>query len=123
MLRDNGYTSGERIPMFRRCFLRATLGAGGLAALVGCKGSQYARVIQPGQNQMVGSHTAGQETYKPLIDEAVFKLLARPEPESHVQGSTMGETLPPPKMHIAFVSAENKTPEEIRDFKKQIYHI
>src|SRR5690348_14643546 len=107
--------------MYRREFLCSALAAGGLAAFAGCKGSQYARIIQPGQNQMVGSHAAGQETFKPLIDEAVGKLLARHEPESHVQVSTMGEVLPPPKMHICFVGVENKTAEEIGDFKEQIY--
>lgn len=107
--------------MIRRDFLGAALAASGLAALAGCKGSQYARVIQPGQKQMVGSHAAGNETFDPLIDEAVCKLLARHEPESHVQVSTMGEALPPPKMHICFVGVENKTAEEIGDFKEQIY--
>jgi len=107
--------------MDRRDFLAATLAGGGLAALGGCKGSQYARIIQPGQNQMVGSHAAGQETFKPLIDESVGKLLARHEPESHVQVTSMGETLPPPKMHVCFVGVENKSAEEIGDFKEQIY--
>jgi hypothetical protein len=107
--------------MYRRQFLCAAFASGGLAAFAGCKGNQYGRIIQPGQQQMVGSHNAGQETYKPLIDEAVCKLLARHEPESHVQVSTMGEALPPPKMHIAFVGVENKTAEEIGDFKEQIY--
>jgi hypothetical protein len=92
-----------------------------LALAAGCKGQQYARVIQPGQKQMVGSHAAGQETFRPLIDEAVFKLLARHEPEAHTRVSTMGETLPPAKMHICFVGVENRTSEEIGDFKEQIY--
>jgi hypothetical protein len=107
--------------MLRRDFLRTGLAGAGLATLAGCKGNQYARVIKPGENQMVGSHQAGQETFKPLIDEAVFKLLARHEPEGHMQVSTMGESLPPPKMHIAFVGVENKTAEEIGDFKDLIY--
>jgi hypothetical protein len=33
----------------------------------------------------------------------------------------MGETLPPPRMHVCFVGVENKTAEEIGDFKEQIY--
>ena len=32
-----------------------------LLAIVGCRGYQYARVIKPGERQMVGSHAAGQE--------------------------------------------------------------
>jgi hypothetical protein len=94
-----------------------------LAALVGCKGSQYARVIQPGQPQMVGSHQAGQETFKPLVDEAVGKLVARCQAPTYQQVSVQGETLPPPKLRLCFVGVENHTAEEIGDFKDQIYEI
>lgn len=89
----------------------------------GCRGTQYARVIQPGQSEMVGSHQAGQETYRPLVDEAVLKLLGRHEPAApHMQVSTGGpELLPPPRMRVCFVGVENKTAEEIGDFKEQIY--
>jgi hypothetical protein len=111
--------------MLRRDVLRAALAAGGAFAfgsvLTGCKGQQYARVIKPGEKQMVGSHNAGQETYQPLIEEAVGKLLARHEPPAHMQVSHPGEPLPPPKMHICFVGVENKTAEEIGDFKELIY--
>ncbi len=41
--------------------------------LAGCRGNQYARVIKPGDKEMIGSHTAGQETFGPLVDEAVGK--------------------------------------------------
>lgn len=94
-----------------------------LLAMLGCRGYQYARVIKPGERQMVGSHSAGQETFKPLVQEAVGKLLAKHEPQAHVQISSLGETLPPPKMHICFVGVENHTSEEIGDFKEQIYEI
>src|SRR3954465_1441950 len=107
--------------MLRRHFL-----AGGAIAslswfMPGCRGTQYARVIKPGGKEMVGSHQAGQETFRPLIDEAVGKLIARHEPPSHVQVSSTGEPLPPPRMQICFVGVENKTSEEIGDFKEQIY--
>lgn len=99
--------------------------AAGVSLLVliaaGCRGTQYARVIQPGQSEMVGSHTAGQETFRPLIDEAVVKLLARHELPTHMQVSAGPELLPPPKMRLCFVGVENKTAEEIGDFKEQIY--
>lgn len=99
--------------------------AAGLSLLVllaaGCRGTQYARVIQPGQSEMVGSHAAGQETFRPLIDEAVAKLLARHESPTHRQVSAGPELLPPPKMRLCFVGVENKTAEEIGDFKEQIY--
>ena len=62
--------------------------AGGL--LVGCRGYQYARVIKPGEQAMVGSHAAGQETFEPLIQESVCKLLAKHEPTAAVQLSSLG---------------------------------
>jgi hypothetical protein len=113
--------------MLRRVFLRqiATVcGFAGLGLLApGCKGTQYARVIKPGEREMVGSHQAGQETYRPLIDEAVGKLVARHSmpPPHMMQVSTGPEVLPPPKMRVCFVGVENKTAEEIGDFKEQIY--
>jgi hypothetical protein len=78
-------------------------------------------VIQPGEREMVGSHQAGQETYEPLIDEAVCKLLARHELAPQLVGSDQVELLPPPRMNICFVGVENRTAEEIGDFKEQIY--
>ena len=90
----------------------------------GCRGTQYARVIQPGQQEMVGSHQAGQETFRPLVDEAVIKLLGRheaPAGSAYRQVSAGPELLPPPKMRVCFVGVENKTAEEIGDFKEQIY--
>lgn len=101
----------------RRSFLLLGLGT----ALGGCKGTQYARVIKPGEREMVGSHQAGQETFRPLIDEAVGKLVARHALPPHMQVSAGPELLPPPKMRVCFVGVENKTAEEIGDFKEQIY--
>jgi hypothetical protein len=91
------------------------------AIAAGCHGKQYARVIKPGQREMVGSHQAGQETFRPLIDEAVGKLVARHSMPPHVLVSAGPELLPPPKMRVCFVGVENKTSEEIGDFKEQIY--
>jgi hypothetical protein len=103
-------------------FARFAVGVSLLVLIAaGCRGTQYARVIQPGQTEMVGSHAAGQETFRPLVDEAVVKLLARHESPMHMQVSTGPELLPPPKMRLCFVGVENKTAEEIGDFKEQIY--
>ncbi len=113
--------------MHRRSFLNATValcGSGSLAALAGgCKGTQYAKVFRPGDKEMVGSHQAGQETFRPLIDEAVGKLVARHSmPASQMMQVSSGpEVLPPPKMRVCFVGVENKTAEEIGDFKEQIF--
>jgi len=70
---------------------------------------------------MIGSHQAGQETFRPLVDEAVTLLLARHATPPHMQVSAGPELLPPPKMRVCFVGVENKTAEEIGDFKEQIY--
>jgi hypothetical protein len=106
--------------MDRRGFLRISTGGMlglGLLWQAGCK-SQTAQVKKPGQADMVGSHTAGAEVYKPLIDEAVGKLLAR-----HSQGVQPAAYNPsgPQPMRICFVGVENKSIEEMGDFKEQIY--
>jgi hypothetical protein len=65
----------------------------------------------------------GQETFEPLIDEAVGKLLARHEPGMHQLAAHSSEFAPPPTMRICFVGVENRTAEEIGDFKEQIYEL
>ena len=69
---------------------------------------------------MVGSHSAGAETFNPLIDGAVAKLLGRQETHFHQAGHVPGE-LPLPVKRICFVGVENRSAEEIGDFKEQIY--
>ena len=57
------------IAMDRRIFL--TVSMTGLASLIsGCRGSQKAVVLSDVDADAVGSHEAGAETWKPLIDEA-----------------------------------------------------
>jgi hypothetical protein len=108
--------------MLRRSFLGGCLAAGLQLTNSGCRGTQYARVVKPGEKEMVGSHQAGQETFRPLVDEAVTGLVARHAvPPQAMQVSAGPELLPPPKMRVCFVGVENKTAEEIGDFKEQIY--
>src|SRR5205085_7228096 len=107
--------------MLRGSFLAVGAVAGSAFIFPGCRGTQYARVIKPGDKEMVGSHQAGQETFRPLVDEAVTKLVARHAPPPHVQQVSGPELLPPPKMRVCFVGVENKTAEEIGDFKEQIF--
>ena len=68
---------------------------------------------------MVGSHVAGSETWQPLIDESVAKLLGRHSTEI-VPAGYQGD-VPPPARRVCFIGVENKSIEEIGDFKEQIY--
>jgi hypothetical protein len=90
------------------------------AGMLGCRGHQYGHVLKDEQADMVGSHTAGAETFNPLINEAVAKLLGRQETIYHQAGSVAGE-LPSPPKRVCFVGVENHSAEEVGDFKEQIY--
>jgi len=95
------------------------LGTLSLAFLAGgCRGRQTAQVMQPGEADMVGSHAAGAETFKPLIATAVSNLLAKHA--QVVQPAGFGGPAPEP-LNVCFVGVENKSIEEIGDFKGQIY--
>lgn len=108
--------------MDRRHFLRSTawglLGVGVLSPL-GCRSRQTASVVKPGEPDLAGTHEAGAETFGPLVDECVAALLDR-----HSRGiqpvAFQSETSQMP-MRICFVGVENKTIEEIGDFREQIY--
>jgi hypothetical protein len=109
--------------MNRRTFLTVvgSLGTSLLAtALAGCRGRQFGHVIKGDQADLVGSHSAGAEVFNPLVEEAVAKLLAR-QSDTFQEVSYQGaEVLPTPKS-ICFVGIENKSIEELADFKDQIY--
>lgn len=94
----------------------------------GCRGHQVGHVLSENQSDMVGSHQAGAETFNPLVDEAVGQLLGRHMPVVHPASLPVGdnpefETLPPgiAPQRICFVGVENKSAEELGDFKEQIY--
>lgn len=106
--------------MDRRRFLVSgfTLAVGS-SSLVGCRHEQHGELIRDDKKDMVGSHAAGAETYKPLIDEALAKLLSR-------QHSGLQQVAVPPAplvKRICFVGVENKSSEELGDFKEQIKEI
>lgn len=112
--------------MRRRTFLVRVCFATSAAIAAGCRSVQFARVMTPGEEGMMGSHQAGQETFRPLVEEAVSKLLGRhaaaplPEPPLELAGA---EPIPSPVRRICFVAVENKSAEEIGDFKERIYEI
>jgi hypothetical protein len=72
---------------------------------------------------MVGSHQAGAATWNPLVDESVAKLLGRAMPGTVVPAGFDGGN--PAEgcgtATICFIGVENKSAEEIGDFKDQIY--
>lgn len=68
---------------------------------------------------MVGSHTAGAETWKPLIEESVGKLLARQCSDIHPV--SMSTETGPAKKRVCFMGVENKSAEELGDSREQIY--
>ena len=85
----------------------------------GCRGHQYAHILNPHDRDMVGSHTAGAETWEPLIQESTAKLLGRQHLEGvqPVAGSGHGF----PRKRICFGGVDNRSAEELGDFRDQIY--
>lgn len=83
-----------------------------VSCFYGCK-SQTGTVLKPGAKQLSGSHKAGQEVYKPLVEEAVARLLGADQ-------TSLGS--PAPK-RICFVGVENFSAEEMADYKEQLYEM
>ena len=89
-----------------------------LFACSGCRGYQYGHLVKGNQPDMVGSHTAGSEVYKPLIEESVSRLLGACDATA-----TLGEDGFPIPRRVCFVGVENKSSEELGDFKDHIYEL
>lgn len=88
--------------------------------LAGCRGHRFGHVLKSDQSDLVGSHAAGAEVFNPLIEEAVGKLLARQSMMVHQVTYDGAELLPTPRT-VCFMGVENKSVEELGDFKEQIY--
>lgn len=92
-----------------------------MVCAAGCRNRQHAHVLKNDDEDMVGSHTAGAETWKPLIDESVAKLLGRScstiHQASHATVDGDGSLV----RKVCFVGVENRSSEEVGDFKEQIY--
>ena len=89
--------------------------------VVGCRNHQHAQVLKQDDKDMVGSHTAGAETWKPLIDESVCRLLAKSSSTVHQASHTSVNAEGDVARTVCFVGVENRSSEEIGDFKEQIY--
>jgi hypothetical protein len=106
--------------MLRLSLVVTLIAAGCSVVLVtGCRGRQHAHVLAHNDEDMVGSHEAGAETWKPLIDEAVGKLLARSVTDVQTVSYQRFDGLP--VRTVCFVGVENRSSEEIGDFREQIY--
>jgi hypothetical protein len=126
---------GEGIPMKTRkqplFFLLAAVMVliAGMTVHSGCKSSR-GRIKHTAENDTIGSHKAGSAVFNPLINSAVAQLLAREQeqmvqPVVYQQQEMHGgvETIPPGLgcKRICFVGVENKSIEELGDFKDHIY--
>jgi hypothetical protein len=100
----------------RRQFLHGSAVALGVgSALSGCRGHQYGRVMTDNQQDMVGSHAAGAETFRPLVEGAVGRLLAQPGQIQQVGGTSAMVV-----RRVCFVGLRNASSEDIGDFKDQL---
>ncbi|MBN1420351.1 MAG: penicillin-binding protein activator LpoB [Planctomycetes bacterium] len=79
---------------------------------VGCRQPQ-GRLMGENEDDLVGARQAGAAAFNRLIEEATTKLLNRQS------ASKSGFA----KNRIAFVALENKSIEELGDFKEQIYQV
>ncbi|MEM1069032.1 MAG: penicillin-binding protein activator LpoB [Planctomycetota bacterium] len=105
----------------------------------GCASHQYGHILAHDDKDLVGSHAAGAATWNPLVDESVAKLLGRcPPPDNPIpfqpasspfqpasfgndSSATIGSALAVGPANICFIGIENKSAEELGDFKDQLY--
>lgn len=91
-----------------------------LISFAGCRGFQYGHLVRPEKQDMVGSHTAGSEVYKPLVEESVAKLLGACEVATPSAIDPTGMALP---KNVCFVGVENHSAEELADFREHLYEL
>lgn len=126
--------------MDRRSFLRfcknIAIGSSSVATLSavtlssGCAGRRYAHILRGDDIDMVGSHEAGAAVWNPLVDEAVAKLLGRCDAgvvhPAAFEPNLLSESMPHGSAQdgtatVCFIALENKSAEELIDFKDQLY--
>ena len=134
----------------RRDFGHRTLGfltAVATSSTVGCAHG-YGHLLARDDKDLVGSHEAGAATWNPLVDESVAKLLSRCPPSAqpavisesgmHLASAQLtgpdGSAVTQPGQavvgsgplvqgpaRVCFIGIENKSAEELIDFKDQLY--
>ena len=100
-------------------------------AMLGCASHQYGHILASDDQDLVGSHAAGAATWNPLVDEAVAKLLGRcpaaiqpvtfETPTDGFDPTTIGSALATGPASVCFIGIDNKSAEELGDFKDQLY--
>ena len=106
----------------RRCFLYRSvtlLGGGLVLALSGCRNTQKGRVMSSTEGNKVGSHQAGAEVFRPIVCETTDKLLAKAYMQP-IPNNVLSSYNDMPTRRVCFIELENKTNEEIGDFKEQL---
>ena len=109
----------------------------GSIGLMGCAHRRYGHLLADNDIDMVGSHAAGAATWNPLVDQAVAQLLSRCPPLVRPVGfeadagfspgwhpggeSVTGVELATGPATVCFIALENKSAEELGDFKDQIF--
>ena len=108
-------------------------------SIAGCA-SQYGHILAKQDKDLVGSHAAGAATWNPLVDNSVAQLLGRCPPAVQpaafetALGSADEATVNPMLLtsetsgvlargpaSVCFIGIENKSAEELGDFKDQLY--
>ncbi|MDR1493526.1 MAG: penicillin-binding protein activator LpoB [Planctomycetaceae bacterium] len=105
----------------RRQFLfgSVSVAASGLAVgFCGCN-TPKGRIMNAKESDKVGSHKAGSEVFRPIVCETTQKLLGK----AYSQPVAFQENDKFPQRRVCFVSLENKTNEELGDFKEQLFEI
>ncbi len=114
---------------FTAYFASSLFSATSVATFSGCASHRYGHLLANDDVDMVGSHAAGAATWNPLVDESVAKLLGRCPPavqpvafQSEMSlDATIGSALATGPATVCFIGIENKSIEEMADFKDQLY--
>ncbi|MDR2762172.1 MAG: penicillin-binding protein activator LpoB [Planctomycetaceae bacterium] len=86
----------------------------------GCSGTK-ARVMNRGEHNMVGSNKAGSEVYNPMVHSTVDKLISQVALDRvRLAGYNPAAPPIPQKINVYFASIENRSMEELGDFKEHL---
>jgi len=96
-------------------------GGGLVLGSPGCRNTQKGRVMSGNESGKVGSHQAGAEVFRPIVCQTTDKLLAKAYSQPMTASELTSDGLP--VRRVCFIELENKTNEEIGDFKEQLEEI